>query len=794
MIYLRLQGRKNEGYSVNGNITDIDENDKHFSSFVDYIDDVTENNMLEMYYGHPSYTESAGAVYAVGRNVLVSDRIEAGRMLRSYQLSHKFIYADKDYDALIGSFGYAARVANFCTSMDEYENNEAAYAQPVYYEAVNDDLRQLAARYGITDGRYADFVFALATAAFDPYCRLYITLPENTEQETELAKRFTAALMDALPSFLKRRFGFITYFPFNDDETLNRVLPMEISCVFVKRSNRNRDNIANCEFYFDATTEQYYSVELGDKPQEFVKLIADYIFYGDRSRQELFDSIDKVFKDGRELSFDTVIAFYIRNNYESAGEFMWACRMIRSKATDAAREMFYGECLNNIRGTMPSTDPKYMRALVNAVNDPDFQSDVADEICAYYNRSDMPAGSVKAFVDSFAIPARHKEGKSYEEKSVEQFKRVFEHELFNNENYTRLATREILSLADEGVQKGYAKEDKLGNVLKAVGSFIGSSRILQQEIFQRSLFDYIQPLAFDELEVRQRKTVYDFAAQNEQLMPRFASLVYERIMSDVMCIADSEEYIASCAADIKANGGAILTGMIEPLSLRDESGTIKTNLVDRFRRERFKSELELTLKLKDVMQTSSFLHRDDSNVENYFNYFDDVYEDIKQQFMSYIIFEANNRDQMAAFITFLGEIRLRNNGDMTKCLSCFTDVVYAHVFEANTALVECERLASFINFFFGNYFWDKQGVGYEAFARRLDEYLRYLHALSDVDSVRLSEAAKQYLGVDDTTVYLKSAGGGTSGFSRLIEESSYSDLIKKSPKTMLAEYRMAANN
>lgn len=795
MIYQRIQGRAESGYKIEGDFRAVDRNDEQFSSFVNYISDFEDKTHPEMYFCHNANLGDGGHAFVIGKNTFEAPREDNGVFTRESQMSHKFIYTDESCDDILNNMSRAAAVDNFYTSMAAYEDKGGTTEEPHYSPFPQGSPEEAGLRYGITERRYNDFVYALCTTAFDTGVRLYITLPDATDEEVGYGKLFMSRLMDNLPMFIKRRFGFVSYFPSNE-AMRTRELPVGISCVFTKNSRRNQDNLNACEFYFDNVNGRFFSVELNPAVEDFIRILSDYIFKEDRRYQELFEDIDRLFMDIPDISFDAVVAYYIRSHAEGVGELLWADKLLWLSGAEPLRRILLTESEAYIKNYIFSKDErklKVIRVLLNVINDEEFQRNIADYVCSVYQDQGWKPGNISNFMADIARPVRDKGGKTHEEKTIARFDVIFNDELYKNPDFTELATREIIFDIDDQTASIQNMEGRTDKILDLVKWYMDKGyTAIEGEYFQRVFFDYIRPIAFNGSNLKTRKQVYDFVS-GISIWNVFREVVTDDIRKMLMHIAKDGSCLDQCRAQIKADNSEILTGLIKPFAEADHTGIIQEGIVAKFEYDCLMDELGQNK--GDIVWMIHFL-KEDRNREMYRKHFRAISEDmIMPRFCSPANMDVTNPHHMNALVEYLLDVKEMNrNGEDLAC-KLFGRVAEALLLNpaANRSRNPAARISSFIKGFFSNI--NLQAIVNKGLQKKCRDCLKNMlmdwHKLQSSDLDELAAVAKEYLGVASISGFIDRDYYKENVLRSILEGTIYLELIKSSPQTMVIKYNRA---
>lgn len=783
MIYQRIQGRTETGYKIKGNFKAVDSEDKCFSCFVDYIGDIETKDNPEMYFGYNERLSDGRNVFVVGKNALAVSNNEDSVFTRGSQMSHKYIYADEDYDEILKNPKLAVSVENFYTSMNEYNENNEVMAQPKYKNFPDYELVEMATKYGITEDRLIDFVYALCTTIFDIEQRLYIALPDVSDGELDYAKHFIGKLMDCMPMFLKRRFGFVSCFASNDYSKAY-ALPVGISCVFHKN---NFADTGLCEYCFDKASGSYYSVELNPMVENFIVAISDYIFNGDRKNLDFFEQIDSLYMNVTNISFEVVVAYYVRSKSENIGEILWSNKLLWRSGINTLRKLLLIEGEEFIENNIFSENDyklKVVRVLLNVIDNAEFQKNVADCVCSKA-QGEWETGYVFEFISEISKPVRADDGKSYEEKTTARFGCVFENELYNNAEYIELATREIINVIEENIITLQGLEEKTRKIIEIADEYNQKGyAVIKSSYFQNNLFEYIRPISFNGINLKTRKIVYEFALEKEgwkDLLINAEKDTFERLM----IIAQDEEQLSLCRSQLKENNNEILNEFVKPFAISDNTGAIQEGIVNKFKLELFMNELDCLAGNPKGMMDFLIVNR---GSQIYIKYFNSVEEKIKTWFTNTYSMDINNKDSMEAFAFFLGELE-RKKGINVAC-SFFKKVVEIQLLNVRNYTQEpAERISAFIRNFFSsmnmNSFMESTKKEYKVC---LNNLLVDWHQLKTDDVVELSRIVKEYLNIDSISRYMDRAFYKGKFISELFVDSEYMKAIKISPREIVKFY------
>ncbi|GEM_PF-5590988 len=604
MIYHRVQGRLAEGYKVLGDFKKIDSEDICFNGFVNYVFDAREETRPQMLFGYPSLSENGESVYVIGENLMVGGKDEV--FVRESHFSHKVIFSDEDYFSLTKDMTSVPYVNGLCKNIENFDQSRPP--KITFSNHTVGDLAALASVYGINEDNYFDFVYGLCITAFDKDTKLYIAVADNDEESIEGIKHFISTLIDALPMFLRKRFGFVTYFPSNDISKTD-ILPKGVNCVFIKSTRKNSNNYSVCDITFDKPHGYAYYAQTEAIDEDIVFLLCDKIFKGDHSSDKLFEEIDRLFPPKYETSFETIVAYYIRYNYQSIGELYWADKVLWLSGIPEIRELMIEEDTVNAKDNLFKEDSKIARVKLNIIDDRDFQREISRELCRKFKPEDE---TVEEYFSRLSKPISSNNGESYEEKTVSLLREEFEYVLFNEEEFVSLAFGEIGKELKKAVGSANGTDEKTKAIIEVLKKY-DKNKCMLMPVLQDGIFAYISGEILSDNSLYSRKMLHDYCNEN----PEFGTLsrrLYEETDAFLTEIAQNEEYLAAYTPVLMSEeiGNTFL------MSFAEKNSIIKAGISDK---------LKLDILIKRFNDADSFkskmlvLTKDSDSEELYNDYF-----------------------------------------------------------------------------------------------------------------------------------------------------------------------------
>lgn len=645
MILHRIQGRADEGYEVRGNFKRIDSEDVCFNAFVNYVDDPRDEVRPQMLYGFPAVTQGGENTYVVGENVIVGAG-EQDVFVRESHFSHRVIYCGEDYENEIGELYKSPYAKGFYKDMKEYEKACEEGRQNGYYieydPLPDTSLKDAAKRYGITEDNYFDFLYGLCISAFDKEQKLYIAMPSNSEEDVAQAKEFISLLIEALPPFLRKRFGYITYYPSNDTSK-TALLPAGVNLVFIKGSRKNANNYSVCEISFDKQNSYAYYAQADPLEEDIIFMLSDYVFEGDRSNQNFFESIDRLFPPEFDIKFEAIAAYYIRYNYQSPGELLWADKLLWLTGLPTLCDVMIKEDTPTVTEGIFSDDNKIAREKLNIIDDKNFQRNISKFVCENFDEEKYEC-TVRTFFEQVSKPITQGERESYEEKTTALLRQEFDDVLFNDTSFATLAAGEIIKAMFEKNVTATTYEQRAEGVREVFLDF-KDKKCMEDVTLQNLLFAVISPEVLNNGSLEVRKILFDMS-KDLYNMPEFNRRLYD----------ESDAFLCSVAAD------EATLETYKPYLMRDDilfdylayfaerNTEIKDGIVDKLKLDILCVSFNKAENFKDKMDV---LRRNGDSSELFLNNFDFFAPALRSYTLDGRFFDITDRQCLKKFANYL---------------------------------------------------------------------------------------------------------------------------------------------
>ncbi|MCI8886593.1 MAG: hypothetical protein HFG70_00755 [Hungatella sp.] len=384
MISQFIYGRCRTGYSQIGDVGQDGYTEEDISGFqllwnYELAEGCDRNNRPECRNFYVSGT-SAGPVVQVGRTAFVPAGTSQESGDRDTTLSHKYLFSQANYHALIKNPRSVFCIDNYCDTVEdalERRNSIPSFGGKIPEEST----RELLEYFGIPEEDAENFIYGILDCVGNLDSRIYIALPEWNSRGTNRAMALCGKILSCFPPFLVSACGFLTYTKtFHNSQT--NMIPRTVKVVFYPNNQENvrkYPSVITSNYIVDMKNGYMPVMETDDYTRELIRAFTACFLEGkkDNDWYLFFDSF------GPRLPWD---ALFSPENLSCAYKFLQLLKELDEgwPTKFSIDEMYY--IIENFLGckAFSTVDKPAFSMLDRCERVMPIESDLLNIFCDYY--------------------------------------------------------------------------------------------------------------------------------------------------------------------------------------------------------------------------------------------------------------------------------------------------------------------------------------------------------------------------------------------------------------------------